>query len=345
MTNPDTPSLTVTSFRGLTNRLRVMLSAIALAEATGRHLCILWAPTRDCAARFDDLFQVPPFAGVDMRRVTIEEVPLSSVIDLPSVPFGGGGERLPDLTADVTRHIALEYVAWLVQPERFPHHAPLYQRCAELLATIRPIASIAERATHFQSEYFRPIMIGVHLRRGDMLRAYPDKVNNTDAALAAVDGYLDRQPDAGIFLATDDGAVDQHTVSVRHDGLRDLFQRRYGDRVVGAAPRSLDRRSPIAIQDALVDLLLLRATDFFVGTRVSTFSHMVTFGRSVPATLCAGAEPPYRGLAYFARRSGMKLVPLWLRVKRLPARLWERLQQRYAPAAYRRARLRRWSLP
>lgn len=334
--NTDAPTLTVSSFRGLTNRLRVMLSGIVLAEATGRHLRILWAPTRDCAARFDELFDNPPLAGLDMSRITIEDVPLDAIIDIPSF-HSKERHRLPDVITSRKRHIALEYVAWLVDPERFPHHAPLLQRCAELTANLRPIPAIAEQVTKFRTDHFRPAMIGVHLRRGDMVFDYADRVNNTSQALDAVDRYLDMYPGAGIFLATDDGAVDQHRGNVHHEGVRDIFQRRYGERVVSTTPRSLDRRSAIAIQDALVDLLLLRATDAVVGTRGSSFSVMAAFGRDVPLTLCAGSKPltppPKKGLAH-----------LWTLARRLPYRLWRHLRPKINPAAARRERLRRWSL-
>ncbi len=334
--NTDAPTLTVSSFRGLTNRLRVMLSGIALAEATGRHLRILWAPTRDCAARFAELFDNPPLAGVDMSHITIEDVPLDAVIDMPSINFRRRN-HLPDVMTSNKRHIALEYVAWLIDPKQAPHHAPLFQRCAELMANLRPIPAIAEQAAKFRAGHFRPTMIGVHLRRGDMVFGYSDRVNNTSQALDAVDRYLDMYPGAGIFLATDDGAIDQHTGNVHHEGIRDIFQRRYGERVVSTTPRSLDRRSAIAIQDALVDLLLLRATDAVVGTLGSSFSDMAAFGRDVPLTLCAGnapLEPP----------PTKRPTDLWSLTRRLSYRLWRHFWSKINPAVARRQRLHRWSL-
>jgi hypothetical protein len=59
--------------------------------------------------------------------------------------------------------------------------------------------------------------------------------------------------------------------------------------VVWRAPRSLDRAQKQAIQDAVVDLWLLRSTDAFVGTLDSTFSELAAYGRHVP-TLLAGPD-------------------------------------------------------
>ena len=61
--------------------------------------------------------------------------------------------------------------------------------------------------------------------------------------------------------------------------------------VVTPKPRSLDRHTPEAIEDALIDLWLLRSTDFFVGTVGSSFSEMAMFGRAVPAII--PPRPPW----------------------------------------------------
>jgi hypothetical protein len=132
-------------------------------------------------------------------------------------------------------------------------------------------------------------MIGVHLRRGDFTRHRPDTVANEHAAIRVVDQWLNAVPDAGILLCTDDGAtvpLDQSTTV--YEGLHEKFEKRYGSRVVWTTPRSLDRRTPEAIQDGLVDFLLLRATDFFVGTEGSSFSRLAAYGRSVPTMMARG---------------------------------------------------------
>ena len=97
---------------------------------------------------------------------------------------------------------------------------------------------------------------------------------------------LESTPEAGILLCSDDGALDPWTGQVKNEGVREQFTRRYGDRVVSTQPRTLDRKRPEAVQDALIDLLLLRLTDAFIGTRFSTFSELAIFGRSVPRVLC-----------------------------------------------------------
>jgi hypothetical protein len=90
--------------------------------------------------------------------------------------------------------------------------------------------------------------------------------------------------------------------------VRDIFRARYGDRLVDTAPHSLDRRTPAAIQGALVDLLLLRATDAFVGTTGSTFSEFATFGRAVPFVRVWGTSPAFRWANRIARATGIEAL-------------------------------------
>jgi hypothetical protein len=110
--------------------------------------------------------------------------------------------------------------------------------------------------------------------------------------MQSVDAYLAQCPDAGVLLCTDDGALNQHSgKALPTEGVRAKFMHRYGERLVYTTPRSLDRREPAAIQDAVVDLWLLRRTDYFVGTVGSSFSGVAVLGRSVPVSLCQLQHP------------------------------------------------------
>jgi hypothetical protein len=215
---------------------------------------------------------------------------------------------LPDLLTDPRQDILLGTWNWLFVPERFPKHELLRARCVELLGELQPLPSIAEYVASFRARHFRPTMIGVHVRRGDSVRLRPEAAGNSDEIMLAVERFLAHRPDAGILLCTDDGGVDQWTGRTVREGVSEIFRRRYGERVVETTPRTLDRRAPEAIQDALVDLLLLRDTDAFVATYGSSFSELAVFGRSIPHVYVAGSLPPYRRLERLARLTGIYCV-------------------------------------
>lgn len=291
-------SRTLTAFcpLGLCNRLRVLLSGLALAEASDRQLEMLWPVTPACAAPFADLFG---------GAWPVETVSAESVAGLPYL--SGWFGRLPDLLTAPDPHLLVGHPTWLIRPGDYPGHDRLLARSEALFTSLQPILPLQRAVDEFRQRRFRPAMIGVHVRRGDHVRERPDATGDSALACAATDRFLDGSPDAGILLCSDDGAVDPGTARSTPGGeVHEVFRRRYGSRVVWTVPRSLDRRTPQAIQDALVDLWLLRATDSFVGTEGSTFSELAVFGRDTPSLLVAGATPGYRRLERLGRMSGLQ---------------------------------------
>lgn len=283
--------LVLWSWAGLSNRLKVWTSGQVIGEATGREVTLWWPLVPECNCPFERLFEP------DAR---VRDVAASAVEGLPA--WRGWGVRPPDLLNDAAAaHPVVGYMDWLVRPADFAGHDAWWPRVRERFAELRPAAPIRARVEAIAGD-FRARMIGVHLRRGDFILARPDVVSNADAALAKVDAHLDAMPDAGIFLATDDGAV----TGVSGDpteGVRERLRRRYGARLVTTTPRSLDRGVPEAIEDALVDLWLLRKSDAIVGTYGSSFSELAAFGRDVPYDVARGVHPILSRLEAFARRT------------------------------------------
>jgi hypothetical protein len=89
-----------------------------------------------------------------------------------------------------------------------------------------------------------------------------------------VDRYLRAWPEAGVFLATDDGAPTEfhEKYNYRPEGLVRKFTERYGSKLVTYNKRTLDRADVTGVQDALIDLLLLNHTNFVLGSAGSSFS-------------------------------------------------------------------------
>jgi len=284
-------SLTVGCFTGLADRLTVLLSGAALAEATDRRLVVWWPRTVHCAATFGELFR-SPWPVVEVPEPQVRALPLHDMRDR---------RRRRDLLSAAEDDLTVRADGWMIDPKKHPPHVPLLQRCSQLLAELQPLPEILDQAESFRSTAFRSRMVGVHLRRADYQFFDAPAAGSTARALAAVDRFLEDWPEAGVLLCSDDGGVDTFTGQASGvQGVHATFRARYGDRVVFNRPRSLDRGEPAAIQDALIDLLLLRATDAVVGTQGSSFSAMAAFGRAVPKAWCRSANPL------------LHLRPLWL---------------------------------
>jgi len=280
---PADRTLTVGAVAGLTARLRIAISGMAVAEVTQRSFRMLWPMTPECAAAFHSLF-LNPWNMVAMDREGVAEVrclPRFHQVELPT------------LLASSEPNIARRFMSW----HNFPADSSLLVRCRTLMNELQPVPPVIEKVERFRLAHHRPEMIGVHLRRGDYVGLRPDKTHNTDKAIEATDAFLEHYPDAGILLCTDE----EVTKGSRDGEVRRRFALRYGDRLAQTAPATYDRSNPAAIEDALVDLWLLRSTTAFVGSEYSGFSELAFFGRDVPYRMVGDGSPAWKRLAWLSR--------------------------------------------
>lgn len=295
-------ALTVTCHLGLCNRLRVLLSGKAIAQATQRAFAMRWVPTVGCGATFDQLFQNDWNVRADIE---LEQYQWLDTTGLALHAF-------PDLLAASEDRLAIENNGWMLRPTLYPAHVALEQRCREFMQELAPLPQISEQVEIFRAHNFRATMIGVHLRRGDFMRWRPDTVGNMEASFRVIDNWLDAAGDAGLLVCTDDGAPDPNKErATPRQEIVTHFVKRYGVRVVVPQTTTQDRREPRAIQDALRDLWLLRQTDFFVGTMGSSFSELAAFGRTIPIVQTGHPTPRHAREMLWLER--LRIAPLLAR--------------------------------
>lgn len=283
-------TLIVTWPDGLGNRLRGLLSGMVMAEASHRRFSFLWARTDACMASFHDLFE---------NDWPIQEVNPEVINALPVCL------KVPDVLTAVEANLTIRTPHWLLAPGCHPAHAAYIPHCAALLAELRPAPAIARQVAEFQADHFRPRMIGVHLRRGDFTTVRRLQAANLGSSLRAVDRLLERWPDAGVLLCSDDGAPGSGNQALPLTGVQAAYRQRYGARVCIRQPSTLDRRTTAAMQEAVVDLWLLRSTAAFVGTLTSSFSEVAAFGRQTPIYWAGPDSRRYRLLAWLLTQTGI----------------------------------------
>jgi hypothetical protein len=113
-------TLTVYCDAGLCNRLRVLLSGMALAEVAGRHFQMLWPRTSACAASFHSIF------ANAWNVVTPEQ----NQVDGLFYYQGWLGPELPDLLAETAPHLIVGHPSWLLRPALYPTHRSDHKRLA-----------------------------------------------------------------------------------------------------------------------------------------------------------------------------------------------------------------------
>ena len=109
------------------------------------------------------------------------------------------GPELPDLLAETVPHLIVGCASWPLRPALHPTHAPLEAHCMKLSQELRLVPDLSAQVEAFQSRHFRPVMVGVHVRRGDFVDQRPDVTGDTTKVITAVDRFLELYPSAGIF--------------------------------------------------------------------------------------------------------------------------------------------------
>jgi hypothetical protein len=244
----DEETIYVDTRWGLCNRLKTVASAMRLCDERRRpRLVIRWPVDSDCGCRFarlfDNSFEVAP------------SIPRSDVPDYWRLWIAG--DDLPNgfashhYQAPDGRSIDLEY-------ERIPER--LQRIYARHFGALSPLPAIRERvevvAAGLPGE-----AVGVHVRRGDFRRPYRP-AQNDGQFFAAMDAVLRDRPGTRFVLATDSEETER------------LFVERYRVRIVCHPKRTRARDQEEAIQDALIDLLLLARCPVLIGTYSSTFSEV-----------------------------------------------------------------------
>lgn len=280
--------LTVEPLFGLCNRMQALDSVLSLARAINRPVTLVWNLNPELNCRFEDLFVIPPavvrlhqprrrwlkfYAGplVRLSRVTRprpgrygRDAGASSNLVIERV-------RRANLRLLGDRHhervIYEDEVAQLVDArfdfETLSAHGSVYIRTYQrfyvrrpAFAQFRPVASI-ERMIAAQVAAFPDVVIGVRIRRTDHRET---REITTDRFIARMHDAVARQPHVRFFFATD--APEEEAV----------LRREFPDRMLVRPKRALDRDRPDAIQDALVDLYCLSATQRVLGAAESSFS-------------------------------------------------------------------------
>jgi hypothetical protein len=249
---------------GLANRLRVIAASVLFAQVRAQRLGILWSLDSACNCHLERLFERPTGVSVvNVRR------PLGVLLK----QLVGAGRRSPlvemghGLGWEVICERTLRSFGYVLDPAaRYPMvllaavFSDFMSRgmspedytagATEVLRSLAPSARVRSRLHDLPDQ-----TIGVHVRRRDLdgtaqpLRLFIEEMRHE----------VERDTRVRFFLATDELAVSKELVDI------------FGERLLQIEKRSLDRNSPVGIEDALVDLVTLSRTQRILGSYNSSF--------------------------------------------------------------------------
>ncbi len=242
---------------GLCNRLRVLLSALAVSTEEETPVRVAWEPTDECRATFGrlfvsvdgGLFSVGPRRWWE-RPVTRRNLHWPWAVRLLM------GYRLqraayrPAHAGEVAELLCRHGKVYLSTPYSLRPYSRDY------VSRLRPVEKLQKRIDLLVSR-FAPHTVGVHIRRTDntasMGHGTPDDFRR------AMDAELSRRPGVCFYLSTDD------------DALKAELLREYAGRVI-AQTAPVRRDTPEGMEEAVVDLWCLAATERLLGSYWSSFT-------------------------------------------------------------------------
>lgn len=285
MNNHKASTIKITCHSGLCNRLRVILSGHIACQALGKKMKFIWVNNRHCGASFSDLFENKEF------NITYHSFLYNFFYKhFYKEHYFGSCKNQCESASNILNikegcDVVRSYDYLFLSDNEFPNHSKLRKESELLFETLKPIDHIQKEVDLFVKNNFNEQIkiMGIHIRRGDFLNMSPDNTKNFELFIKEMDNFLSRNNDGKFFVATDDGATSSLGGTTEKQNILDKLIKRYGEeKILYYKPRSLNRRSKEAIQDALVSLLILRKTDEFVGNRYSSFSGAVMLNRNVP---------------------------------------------------------------
>ncbi len=276
--NPDSRNqrppavLLVEPIFGLANRMGFIDSAVALAESTGLQLSVLWFLDQTLNCRFEELFVQP--RGIN-RIIQFH--------------LGPG-----------TRIIRKLIRAYFSKAASFYADPKTVQKCLERNWDFLELGRTAKSYLWGYCEFY-PVMqpyrifqpvpvlqdaissypidehtVGVHIRRGDSKLSI--LFSGTESFIRAMQREVQLNPKVKFFVATD---KPEEELTVR---------RLFPGRILSHPKNDLDRDSPSAARDAVVDLYCLSRCRKLIGSYYSSFSRVAGIIRGIEREIIYDSE-------------------------------------------------------
>lgn len=237
---------------GLANRMRVLDSAMMLAETTRVQLVVVWNIDTDLGATFDDLFDpIPHVRVICLDKKSLIGKFFAHILHLVIKGFAyrvseaeiQDGKQGKLKLEGLMKHKRLHFWTW-----------EAFWVSSRAFCDLHPIKGIYDTAKSIVSDN----MVGIHIRRTDNTEAIAK--SPTQLFVDAIEREVSKDPSVKFFLATDDLKEEQ------------FLLHHFPNRVVAHKKQSLDRKESKAIQEAAIDLYCLARCKKIYGTYWSSFS-------------------------------------------------------------------------
>lgn len=269
---------------GISNRVKCLISMWRLADLYGRELILYWPKNYACGCKFRDLFENEIKEINESQLVKIKKKDMQffgdgflTIKNSPKKYLITGTSRLLLTPRELEENEHLKKMYTLngkrVDSNFFNIPEKIKKDILKYLVRLRPTKSLQKELDSFEKKYNLKEMVGVHIRRGDFYDrpTSAGRVSPNEKFIEKMKELVKEKPRTKFFLCTDSREGEE------------IIEKEFPGRVFKYPKTSFVRADVRAIQEGLIDLLLLSKTKHIIGTYKSTFTEMAWwFGECKP---------------------------------------------------------------
>jgi len=257
-------TLTFVPNGGLGNRMRAIASAYALMQQTGVSVRTVWIADWTLGAPFATLFKPIREQGFTVEDASLAQKmlydhPRKHNLWLPRLPQALlFQQRIDDYEVTPLKQQSFDFNAWATGRRSYMSCYQEFGRwnAADYAKLFRPTDEVETLLRQYTRD-FATTTIGFHVRRTDHTQA--TQRSPLSLFVAQAERELSADPQAKIFLATDDDATKQELSS------------RFGTAIITPPSGTYSRETVAGMRAALAEMLALSRTKIIYGCAESTY--------------------------------------------------------------------------
>jgi len=246
---------------GISNRIKCVVSALRWSAVLKRETALYWPQDHTCCCAFVDLFENKI---IPINKNEYEKIKKYSRFCLIGSQYTVLDTwRLLVFRNELRRSFGKVYPKGFTEPgggsidfeyERIPE--AIRKEFLIYFSMLLPVGYVRDQVSAFLRQFnARTVSVAIRTWNDYEKRARLFNINKFH-------NVMDTFPEANFFVTSDSS-----------DAV-DMLKQKYGTRIMCYPKRTKmgDRSSPEAMQDALIDLLLVSKNKFLIGSYISTFS-------------------------------------------------------------------------
>jgi len=244
---------------GLSCRINCLVSAMKFAEKTGRKLIIYWPKNHWCNCTLSDLFEnnFKEIYGRDLKKIIKSKDYKIYIQDLKNF-----NDKKKFILINSSKFMGFSKENIQLKFKNIPKN--IQKDILNYLGKLKINKKIQRNVDGFYNKFFKGDVIGIHLRKGDfkLIANNVGNVSSDEKFIEEIEKEIKINPKIKFLLATEDKETEEK------------FKKIFDKKIIVYPKKTKKRNEEGAVEEALIELLLLSKCKKISGSFGSTFTEM-----------------------------------------------------------------------